>query len=115
MVIEKEDDIKDALKEKEMLNKKEIQDMIKEVLEEAKVLDEDTLYFALKLLDLLRTNESMIRLILNGTMKAKYTGDRNKPDTGSSIDDYHLYLAEDEETMKKNPKYKKFFEKKNLI
>lgn len=112
MVIEKEDDIKDALNEKKMLNEKEINDTIKEVLEEAKVLDEDTLYFALKLLDQLRTNESMLRLVLKGTMKAKYAGDKNEPDTGSGIDDYHLYLAEDEETIKKNPRYKKFFEKK---
>ncbi|MDP3352668.1 MAG: hypothetical protein Q8S44_02890 [Flavobacteriaceae bacterium] len=112
MVIEKEDDIKDALKEEKMLNPEEIKDMIKEVLEEAKFLDEDTLYFALKLLDQLRTNESMLRLVLNGTMKAKYSGDKNKPDTGSGMDDYDLYLAEDEEKLKKNPRYKKYFTQK---
>lgn len=115
MVIEKEDDIKDALKEKEMLNNKDIQDMFKEVLEEAKFLDEDTLYCAVGLLNRLRTDESLLRLILNGTVKAKYTGDENKPDTASSIDDYGIYLAENEETLKKNPKYKKLFKKMNIV
>lgn len=104
---ELDQDLKEHLNEG-IKTDKELEDLMEEALTGSEPLNYDTLMVVVHYLDRMHHAEAMVRLMRTGVIKAVYGGEKINPDSKIKINDYALYLAENEKKVtEKHPWMKK--------